>query len=227
MKCLVCGGEQFGFHPVLWPELIDDWQLSVAEAAYVDRQQGEHCIVCRANLRSIALAKGILGLFGKNTLLASLVELPEFVHSSVLEVNEAGTLSPYLQKSQFYTYAAYPDVDMHHLPYSDNSFDLVVHSDTLEHVQHPEHALAECRRVLRPGGALCFTVPVIVGRMSRNREGLKKSYHGNSQQSPDDYLVHTEFGADAWTSLFRAGFSDVRIHAVEYPAAIALVGVKL
>ena len=40
--------------------------------------------------------------------------------------------------------------------------------------------LAEfCRRVLKPEGALCFTVPKIVGRLTRSRDGLPKSYNGD------------------------------------------------
>jgi SAM-dependent methyltransferase len=77
--------------------------------------------------------------------------------------------SHFLHRFKGHLLAAYPDVDFHRLPHCDASFDLVVHSDTLEHVDHPIHALAECRRVLKPGGALCFTIPVIVGRMSRDR----------------------------------------------------------
>src|SRR5208282_3830755 len=42
---------------------------------------------------------------------------------------------------------------------------LVIHSDTLEHVERPVRALEECRRVLAPGGRVCFTVPIIVGRL--------------------------------------------------------------
>jgi ubiquinone/menaquinone biosynthesis C-methylase UbiE len=116
---------------------------------------------------------------------------------------------------------------MHALPYADAAFDIVIHSDTLEHVANPVHALGECRRVLKPGGGLCFTIPTIVGRMSRSRDGLPRSYHGNnSTESPDDLVVHTEFGCDAWTFLFQAGFSRVEIFGVQYPAAIAYLARK-
>jgi ubiquinone/menaquinone biosynthesis C-methylase UbiE len=144
----------------------------------------------------------------------------------VLELNEAGSLSPVLRTISTYTFGAYPDVDMLALPYPDNSFDLVVHSDTLEHVPNPISALRECHRVLKVSGALCFTVPIIVGRMSRSRDGLPKSFHGNEAQSPDDFVVHTEFGADAWTYVSQAGFSRVEFHTVEFPAAIALLARK-
>jgi ubiquinone/menaquinone biosynthesis C-methylase UbiE len=141
----------------------------------------------------------------------------------VLEVNEAGNLSAVLRGFGGYVYASYPEVDIHALPYPDASFDLVVHSDTLEHVRNPVHALQECRRVLRPTGALCFTVPTIVGRMSRNREGLPKSFHGNPATDADDFAVQTEFGADVWTYLFEAGFTEVSIHSAGYPAGIAFL----
>lgn len=42
MKCSVCGGESFSPKTVLWGELVNDWQLSSAEAAYVNRQQEKH-----------------------------------------------------------------------------------------------------------------------------------------------------------------------------------------
>jgi hypothetical protein len=91
----------------------------------------------------------------------------------------------------------------------------VVHSDTLEHVFNPIRALEECRRVLRPGAALCFTIPTVVERLSRSRERLSKSYHGTLETCADDYVVHTEFGADMWTYVLRAGFSALSINAVD------------
>src|SRR5262249_13313909 len=111
------------------------------------------------------------------------------------------------------------------LPYEDESFEWVVHSDTLEHVQHPIRALSECRRVLKPGGRCAFTVPIIVDRLTISRAGLPPSYHGSSA-NPTDYLVFTEYGADAWKHVLQAGFAECRISSLEYPAALALVGVR-
>ncbi|MBW1989135.1 MAG: methyltransferase domain-containing protein [Deltaproteobacteria bacterium] len=45
------------------------------------------------------------------------------------------------------------------LPFSDASFDAVVCSEVLEHVDHPPTVCAELARVLRPGGVLAISVP--------------------------------------------------------------------
>lgn len=208
--------------PILWPALIDQWQLAPEEVEYVDRQQGKDCTGCGANLRSIALADALRAVLGISGTLAGFAGSEAAAAVAVLELNEAGTLHAQLARFPRHVFGAYPGVDMHALPYPDAAFDLVVHSDTLEHVADPLHALGECRRVLRPGGALCFTVPGIVGRLTRSRAGLAKSHHGNPAETGDDFMVHTEFGADAWTYPMRAGFAEVRLFAVEYPAGIAI-----
>ena len=227
MRCFACGGDSFlPVRSVLWPELIEAWGLSEAEARAIDRQQGECCARCGANLRSSALAKAILAECVAEGPLARFVTSPEAVGLTLLEINEAGTLSPLLRKLPGHVFGAYPEVDMHALPWPDASFDLVVHSDTLEHVEHPLQALKECARVLKPGGAICCTVPVIVGRMSRSRSGLPKSWHGDSSETDDHLLVRTEFGADMWTLPAEAGLTRVTIHTVEYPAAIAICAAR-
>src|SRR6185295_17015486 len=44
--------------------------------------------------------------------------------------------------------------DVHDLPFRAASFDTVVVFHTLTYAEHPARALAECARVLRPGGRL-------------------------------------------------------------------------
>lgn len=220
--CEVCGGHEFRFEAVLWDELVEAWGLSDEERAYVDRQQGECCTACGANLRSIALAGSIRSHLGMTEWLDTGLERRRWRKLQVLELNEAGTLSPLLNRLPGHVLGVYPEVDMQAMNYPDASFDLVVHSDTLEHVSDPVRALGECRRVLRPGGACCFTVPIIVGRMSRRRDSLPPSWHGDPGTSKKDWQVQTEYGADAWCQVMEAGFSSVELNAVAYPSAVAL-----
>ena len=226
MLCTVCGCQRFSSRAVLWDELISAWQLNPEEVGYVNAQQGTTCDGCGANLRSIALANALRRYLQTDEYLESFAGSRQARHTSLLELNEAGTLSSTLKKFANYTFGAYPAVDMHALPYPSGGFDVVVHSDTLEHVANPIRALSECHRVLKVGGALCFTVPIIVGRMSRDRTGLPKSYHGKESESPQDYVVCTEFGVDAWTYVMRAGFRNVELISLEYPAAIAMLARK-
>ncbi|HEV2033068.1 MAG TPA: class I SAM-dependent methyltransferase [Candidatus Dormibacteraeota bacterium] len=46
-----------------------------------------------------------------------------------------------------------------HIPFADQSFDLVVCLWVLEHVERPESVLTEVHRVLRPGGHFVFLTP--------------------------------------------------------------------
>ncbi|SEF29966.1 Methyltransferase domain-containing protein [Variovorax sp. NFACC28] len=227
MICSVCGGREFTGRKILWQGLIDEWQLSPDEADYVDRQQGEQCVACGSNLRSIALADAIRSCMGLRGTLREVARMPNTSPLRILELNEAGTLTSTLQQFAGYVFGKYPEVDMHAMPYPDNSFDIVIHSDTLEHVPNPVHGLEECRRILKPGGALCFTVPVIVGRMTRDRSGLQKSFHGDPATATADLVVQTEFGADAWTFIMQAGFRKVTTHALAYPAATAFSAFKI
>lgn len=220
-NCSICGGGAFTQHKVLWPALIAEWRLSQAEADYVDRQQGCVCDGCGANLRVVALGLALRAATGVDAPLRDFPRIPAVTRLRVLDVNGAPAISPALAPLPHYIRADFPQIDMQALPFADGAFDLVIHSDTLEHVPHPVRALEECRRVLAPGGRLCFTVPIIVGRLTQSRAGLAKSYHGDPATSADDLLVQYEFGADAWTLLFETGFREIAMHQVDFPAAIA------
>ncbi len=49
--------------------------------------------------------------------------------------------------------------DVARLPYRDGSFDKMILSEVLEHLPDDRPALAEARRILRPGGILAISVP--------------------------------------------------------------------
>jgi SAM-dependent methyltransferase len=52
------------------------------------------------------------------------------------------------------------------LPFSDGTFDAVISSECIEHTPDPALAVAECLRVLKPGGRLYLTTPNLVWRWS-------------------------------------------------------------
>jgi hypothetical protein len=94
--------------------------------------------------------------------------------------------------------------DLEALTFPDQSFDLLVTQDVLEHVLRPELAVQEIARVLRPGGAHVFTVPTYEGRSTVVRATpsvsgieylLPAEYHGNPVD-PNGSLVVRDWGED-------------------------------
>jgi SAM-dependent methyltransferase len=219
--CSVCGSIAFSFREVLWPSLIESWQITPDEVHYINVQQGFHCTRCRNSLRTITLARAICRSYGYVGILDEWLASPEGARCKILEINEAGQLTKHLKTVREHVLVSYPEADIHALQFPGGTFDLVVHSDTLEHVCDPVRALQECRRVLKPGGHLAFTVPIIVARMTRSRHGLPPSYHGTSSDIRADYLVETEFGLDTPYFVLKAGFSDLSLYTDLYPSSIA------
>lgn len=222
--CPVCGGTTFSSASVLWPELINAWQLADYETAYINRQQGVSCNSCHNNLRAMALGAAILRRRGQGGTLEAFCASGDAV--SIVEINTAGNLTATLRKLAGHRLVSYPEYDMMDLSIDSESVDVVIHSDTLEHIPVPIRALSECRRILRPKGCCIFTVPVIVDRLSRSRDGLVSSYHGQSGVPADDQMVYSEFGADFWKCVLQAGFSSCEIFCFEFPSALAIIAEK-
>ena len=59
---------------------------------------------------------------------------------------------------QRYPTLDFREADANALPYEDESFDLVIANFCVNHLAFPLDALAEVRRVLKPGGRFAFTV---------------------------------------------------------------------
>ncbi len=109
--------------------------------------------------------------------------------------------------------------DMQALSIRDGSMNLVCHLDVLEHVPDHRKALAECARVLAPGGRLLFTCPFYefdshitraVVEHGQVRHLLPPGYHGNPL-SAQGSLVFTQFGSPLLGEIRAAGFREARI----------------
>jgi SAM-dependent methyltransferase len=131
---------------------------------------------------------------------------------AVAEINSCAQLHTRLRRLPRLAYSEYgstdstvPHQDLELLTYPSDSFDMVLTSDTLEHVPDVWTALQETKRVLAHGGAHVFTVPIVwsrktVARAVRTPDGIDQrlppSYHGPKGKCEPDRLVFNEFGSD-------------------------------
>lgn len=99
------------------------------------------------------------------------------------------------------------------------SLDFVISLEVFEHVPEFEQALAECHRVLRPGGALLFSVPfqpecqenlvrAIVDEKGEIHHLLPPEYHGDPLHT-QGCLAFYCFGWDLLDQVRAAGFAEV------------------
>lgn len=227
MKCPICSNETFVETSILKKRLIDEWQLSDHEVAYINKQQGFHCDKCSSSLRSMTLADSIMDYYNYEGI------FKQFPYSyfgrklRILEINEAGSLHKILKSCKNYEFAEYPSIDIQNLPYNSCAFDAIIHSDTLEHVNSSNRGLLECYRVLKEGGVLFYTIPIIYGRLSKSREGFPDSFHGVQDETQGmDYKVFTEYGADFWVEILQAGFTSYSISTISDITSLAICCIK-
>lgn len=101
------------------------------------------------------------------------------------------------------------------MTFSDNSFDLFITQDVMEHIFNPDKAFREIARVLKPGGVHIFTVPIVnkfnasEPRAVRSAttgqiEYLKEAqYHGNPVDAKGS-LVTMDWGYDIQQVIMEA-----------------------
>lgn len=68
--------------------------------------------------------------------------------------------------------------DGRHLPFADNSFDLVFSSNVVEHISSPWDMCAEMLRVVRPGGLAVISYTCWLGPFGGHETGLWQHYVG-------------------------------------------------
>jgi len=119
------------------------------------------------------------------------------------------------------------NIDIQCIPFTDNEFDFISCDHVLEHVPDYKRAVGELYRIIKPGGFVEITVPLL--------PGLEKTYENESIVSYFDrakafgqYDHLRMFGGDFANSLKEAGFvvslydgddCDKRIMPLTAPAA--------
>ena len=159
--------------------------------------------------------------------------VPDLADRDVCELSARGPLAAFLKRSaksatlSEYFADAEPGSyrrgvrceDVQRLSYPDASFDLVTHTEVLEHVPDEARAFAELHRVLRPGGTMLFTVPLYGGyptvERARLRDGeiehlMEPAYHIDPLRGAG-ILAFRDYGLDIVERLRAAGFIEVSV----------------
>jgi SAM-dependent methyltransferase len=108
------------------------------------------------------------------------------------------------------------------LPFRDASFDSILCTSVLEHVENAEHAVAEMARVLRPGGRLLITVPFLYPEHEAPYDFWRTTHHGLRSVLERHGLVVDDLSAQGGPFLLLAHY--VILALVQ---AIGLVAGKL
>ena len=162
--------------------------------------------------------------------------MPNLAQCDACELSARGPLVAYLRRCarSVATSEYFPEVDsgtMHAgvlcedvqaLSYADERFDLVTHTEVLEHVPDDARAFAELFRVLRRGGTMLFTVPLHGGAVTVERarlrdgeiEHLQPPVYHNDPLRAQSILAFRDYGTDILDRLRAAGFVDAGIDAV-------------
>lgn len=128
---------------------------------------------------------------------------------------------PVLEESRFYVGA---DVDMpglranhlaqavvlapiDHLPFAENTFDVVVCKWVAEHLEEPTEAFRECARILKPGGVLAILTPnalsMFTGISAILPFRLKQILKGRMFGGHEEDTFRTWYRANTWGALDR------------------------
>ena len=79
------------------------------------------------------------------------------------------------------------------LPFPDNSFDLLVSIEGIEHLENPSFFLRECERVTRSGGIVIVTTPNVDSIRSRRKclfDGYHTSFNPESSHTKTSGHIH-------------------------------------
>jgi hypothetical protein len=196
------------------------------------------CIVCRSNNRQRQLAcvlcKSLSTVRRKG--MRRLKDIAEDQSLTVYNSEARGPTHNALSKMKNYVCSEYfgPQhksgetvngvlhEDLMNLSFEDESIDVVISSDVLEHVPRPYDAHREIWRVLKPGGRHIFTVPfhqtefLDETRADHDENGelhlIKEPQYHDDPLRPEGALVYTIFSLQMLVEMSKIGFRTNLYH---------------
>lgn len=187
-----------------------------------DGEERKLCLYCRSNLRYQMIASYLTKNSTKNN--------KDFKNKIIWEVSPESPLSRLLSRNScaqyinsFYSEEFSPGYinenglrceDITATSFEDNSIDIIISSDVLEHVDDIDAAFDETLRILKPGGVHLFTVPNCPKTVRRATvtDGAiehfeQPEYHSDPLNPQEGILAFWHFGEDAVDLFARPGLS--------------------
>jgi SAM-dependent methyltransferase len=114
------------------------------------------------------------------------------------------------------------DLESERLPYDDASFDLVVFTETLEHIPRSPYAiLGEVKRVLAPAGVLLFSVPNLSSLLNRIRLLMGRNILSVERFHTDSFGHFREYNLSEVEHLLReSGLEVLQAEYVYYASTL-------
>lgn len=221
LNCPVCGCVmEIVTRDVISKKLAEQWELLPTELVAFNHREGDICRQCGSSRRLWSLAAVIAKVFRERfslncSCLSAVSEvLHDYSHPPLIwECNNLSVLHQYIANYPNLIYSEFGveergvlSLDLMSIKLADESIDLILMTDVLEHVPDISRALQELHRVLGPKGMIILTVPLIMSRKTRKRAGINSageveyywppSYHGDPLEKREDMLVYYEFGKD-------------------------------
>ena len=123
------------------------------------------------------------------------------------------------------------NVDLQSIDFADESFDVVLTSDVMEHVRDCDAAHAEIFRVLKPGGAYIFNVPydenaaeniqLVDTSTNQDRFLCKPQIHGDPLTA--GVVAYRVFGRELLDKLEQLGFT-AEFQRIQQPSSLIVEG---
>jgi SAM-dependent methyltransferase len=195
-KCPLCGPAFF---------------LSFAEDPFQVR-----CLKCRGTITNLAIAE------------AARQSLPNLRTTCAYEMSTYGSTFEFLKRncltlesSEYYPGAKPGELvngirneDAQNLSFDDCSFELVTSNQVFEHVPDVVKCFQECKRILKPGGILLFTVPLYDAANTQHVATLEEGairwlcspeYHASRVTGPNSVPVFWRFSVHDIVAKTKAG----------------------